>query len=230
MVLTQSNAGGGAAQVNPTIASKAGTPSWEVAILDQLSSLGDLNGVNPNDIIGIGMAEQGYGGVTSGSARSSTGAGGFFGLSANTPYSYGGNTFTLTPSELSGNNATDYALQAETASAVFASGLKASGGSVLGAESYYQTGSPSGKSSGVGIFQSLGLGGKQSPGAASSQTSGGGGSSNSGLANPIFGVLGGPSIAGVGFFFLALIVILIGGLVLVAGTLKGKGGSMPVPV
>jgi hypothetical protein len=34
----------------------------------------------------------------------------------------------------------------------------------------------------------------------------------------------------VGFFFIALLVILIGGLVLVGGTIKGKGGGMPIPV
>ena len=227
MALTQSNTGGGAAQVNPTIASKAGTPSWEVAILDQLSSLGELNGVNPNDIVGINRAEEGYGGNTSGSALSPTGYGGFFGLKANTTYSYRGSNFTLTPSELAGNNPTDYALQAQTASAAFANALNASGGNPVAAETKYQGGS----TEGAGVFRSLGITGNQgtgqSPSTQNPKSNSGG---NSGLANPIFGVLGGPSIAGVGFFFLALIVILIGGLVLVAGTIKGKGGSMPVPV
>jgi hypothetical protein len=230
MATTTTNTGGGATQVSSSVASKAGTPSWEVAILDSLSNQGSLNGVNPNDIVGIGYAEQGYGGVTSGGARSSTGAGGFFGLSSNTPYSYGGNTFSISSSQLSGSSAADYTAQAETASAVFATGLQAAKGNVLGAESYYQTGSTSGTSSGAGLFKNLGIGGNQGTGQAASSQTTSGSSTSSGLSNPIFGVLGGPSIAGVGFFFLAIVLLLIGGLVLVAGTLKGKGGSMPVPV
>ncbi len=229
--------GGGAPQVDPTIAQKAGIPSWEVQDLNTLSSEGALNGVNPNDLVGIQFAEEGYGGNSYGAARSSTGAGGFFGLYA-TNYSYGGQNFPITPGELSGTNSTDYMLQAQAASASFAQQLQNAHGNVLLAEHYYQAGPNSGtnlnQTSGPGRFKELGLGGNQSLGSSSStpvSSSGATSNSQGGAAQPIFGVLGGPSVGAVGIFFLAVLVLLIGGFLLVAGTIRGKGGgTVPVPV
>ena len=244
MTLSQSNTGGGASQVNPSIASKAGLPSWEETILNDLSSSGQLNGVNPNDLIGIQYAEEGPGGNSYGSARSSTGAGGFFGLSANENYTFGGSTYNLTSGQLSNTGASGYTAQAETASAAFANALKASGGNPLGAESYYQTGhtsyNPNNPPEGVAMFQELGITGNQGTGSLSPSSGGSSSSSpsntpnnNSSLANGIFGVFGGPSIASVAIFFVALVAILIGGLLLVGGTIKGankQGVPAVVPV
>lgn len=244
MTFQPSNTGGGAPQVNPSIASKAGLPSWEETILNDLSAAGLLNGVNPNDLIGIQYAEEGYGGNSYGSARSSTGAGGFFGLSANENYSFGGSNYDLTPSQLSNTGTSGYISQAEAASAAFANGLKASGGNPLGAEAYYQSGhtsyNPSNPPEGVAMFQELGITGNQGTGSLSPSSGGSSSSSpsntpnnNSSLANGIFGVFGGPSIASVAIFFVALVAILIGGLLLVGGTIKGankQGVPVVVPV
>ncbi len=235
MPILPSNLGGGAPQVSSSVAQKAGTPSWEVQALDTLSNEGALNGVNPNDLIGIQMAEEGYGGNSYGSARSSTGAGGYFGLSA-TNYSYGGQNYPITPGELSGTSQTDYMLQAQAASASFANQLKNAHGNVLLAEHYYQMGpnsrAPLSASDGPGIFQQLGISGSQSVGPASSQVSSSGSTSNTqaGASQPIFGVLGGPTVGSVAIFFVGVLVLGIGGFLLVAGTIKGKGGGTPVPV
>lgn len=238
MALTTSNLGGGAPQVSPTIAQKAGLPSWEVQALDTLSSEGALNGVNPNDLVGIQYAEEGYGGNSYGAARSTgagAGAGGYFGLYA-TNYSYGGQNFPITPGELSGTNPTDYMLQAQAASASFANQLNNAHGNVLLAEHYYQAGPNSGtnlnQTSGPGLFKELGITGNQSLGPSSTPISSSGATSNSqsAAAQPIFGVLGGPSVGAVAIFFVAVLVLLIGGFLLVAGTIRGKGGSTPVPI
>lgn len=218
------------------MASLSQIPSWETAQLDSLAANGKLNGVSPIDLQAITLSEMNPAYAPTVNPQ---GFGGYFGTSVTDP-AYGGNGQTI----LNSQSTSAYDLQAQVASGIFAQGLAQNGGNPLAAEAYYQ-GNPNG--SGQSVFQQLGItspqtvgphnavgisgqmGGSGGNGSTSSSSSNNSSSGNSGLSNPIFGVLGGPSIAGVGFFFLAIVLLLIGGLVLVAGTLKGKGGSMPIP-
>ncbi len=199
---------------------------WEVQILDQLSNAGLLNGVNPNDLVGIQVAEQGYGGYNSGVLNSS-GIGGFFGESANTPYGpYGG----ISSGEMVTSSAQSYTAQAQIASYVFAQGLQRSGGNILEAESYYQTGSIHGRSSGDSIFTSLGLTGTESGASPGSSTGGGSssppssGSTGSLTTTPNDMTFFGIDLSQIGrylaFFLIAIVILIIGGLVMATGAIK----------
>lgn len=119
-----------------------GLPGWEKTQLEKLSATGKLSGLPAQLIAAITMAEEGSlasTGVTSaGSARSSTGAGGFFGESTQ---NYG-TGWQLTTAQLSGTTANAFDMQAELAARQFAKYLSETGGTVTKAEGIYQTGKP----------------------------------------------------------------------------------------
>jgi len=128
-------------------------PSWQQAELAQLSGEGLLSGVSPLYLAVIDQAESsGQGG-----GLNPQGYGGYFGLGAGSTYPAG------TPSSalLSNPSQQSFDAQAEIAASTFAQDLSSAGGSPIGAEGIYQTGSASpagGPSEGQLLMQEL-LGG-----------------------------------------------------------------------
>lgn len=117
-------------------------PSWQVTDLEQLSSAGDLSGINPLVLAGIAGGESGY--ENAGPGINTAGYGGYFGLGENSSYSYGPNSFTDTPAELETNSSPSFELQAETAAAEVAHLLSSNtdGGGIQGALAGYTGGGP----------------------------------------------------------------------------------------
>jgi len=111
----------------PTL-SDIGIPGWAQTQLQKLASEGKLSGVNPVDIGLIGRAESSY----NPGPYNGPGYGGYFGTSQ----AESGVSDPTNPST--------FGQQAQAAAKVFAAGLRASGGNVVGAENYYQTGSTAG--------------------------------------------------------------------------------------
>ena len=141
-------------------------PAWEIQSLQNLSAQGKLYGIPPQVIAYIDSAESS--GNAGGSARSSTGYGGWFGLQDNVAYPAG----KLTPAQLSDTSPAGFALQAQIAASEFASLLSKNGNDPIKAEQAYQ-GSTTGD--GTRIFQQY-LGGIKiqaaDPGSVAAATSG----------------------------------------------------------
>lgn len=138
-------------------------PTWQVDTLNQLSSQGQLSGVNPNALAVMDLAES----SGKGGGINSSGYGGFFGLGAGSTYPGG----TVSSSLLSDPGQSSFAQQAKIAASEFASLLKGQGGNYIAAEQQYQTGSPSGIGEGASLFQSYGIGGTPSSLSSSSSPS-----------------------------------------------------------
>jgi hypothetical protein len=111
-----------------SIESATGFPSAEWDILQELQSQGVLDSVTPDDLAVIWQAE----GSNSSDAVNSEGYGGWFGTTDGTG---------------------SFQSQAESAAGTYSAGLTASGGDLVGAEEYYQTGSTTGGGTGSEVFQ-----------------------------------------------------------------------------
>lgn len=97
----------------------SGMPPWEEQELTQLSTAGDLSGLNPLVLAGVGENESGW--EVKGAGINSIGDGGYYGLQEHGTYSYGGTSFTETPAILSANNEVSFAEQSEAAAAAIES-------------------------------------------------------------------------------------------------------------
>lgn len=112
----------------------ASIPTGEIAQLEALAKQGLLSGVDPAILAAQDQAESsGQGG-----AVNAEGDGGFFGLAANTPY--GAQGLTVSPTALTGTDATSFDTQAEAAAALDASLLGQYGGNTTEMEQAYQLG------------------------------------------------------------------------------------------
>jgi hypothetical protein len=112
----------------------ADIPSSEINQLQALAAQGLLNGVPPSVLAAQVQAESGgTGGFVNGA-----GYGGYFGLSAGTPY--GASGAAVTSAELTGTSPSGFDTQAETAAAEDASLLARYGGSTTEMERAYQGG------------------------------------------------------------------------------------------
>jgi hypothetical protein len=194
-------------------------PSWQVAALEQLAAQNRLSGVPTWVLALIAKEESGF--EDAGAGINSSNYGGYFGLSAN----------SVPPSVLLTNSQASFEQQAPVAAAIFAQGLKLSGGNYVGAENYYQTGKVGSTSGGAKLFAQF-LGGGLTGGQVSSSAPSPSSASASGCA---FGV--GPfcifSQAGLQRFYGALLmgagglVITVGlGLVVIGALAETKAGRV----
>lgn len=117
----------------------SGMPAWQQQELNRLSQQGLLSGINPLVLAGIGANESGW--EVQGSGINSSGYGGFYGLGQNSTYSFGGQSFTETPSLLMDPGVQSFDQQSEAAAAEVAS-LMQSSGSLQNALAAYTGGGP----------------------------------------------------------------------------------------
>lgn len=222
-------------------------PAWELADLDQLSSEGELSGLNPTVLGAIDQAES----SGNGGGINSEGYGGYFGLGVGKTYP--GQTAPVSSSLLSSVSPAAFIAQAQIAAAEFASLLKGTGGNAEEAEQNYQGGGTEGSSilatdlgdaspySGVnGITETSGLNGNPfnddglDPfnifGAAAGAVSGAAGAAGSAAVQGATSVLGGliaplkTYIEDAGLVIFGLIVIVVG-LVVLAHSVTSGGSS-----
>lgn len=118
----------------------AGQPAWQVADLQQLAASGQLFGLNPAVLTGVAENESGW--EVRGAGINPEGYGGFYGLGANSTYSYAGQTFHDTPSLLSDPGSSSFETQSITAAAEIESLLNQYGGDLNKAISAYVSGGP----------------------------------------------------------------------------------------
>lgn len=115
-------------------------PAWEQQELNKLSSQGLLSGINPLVLAGIAGNESGY--ENAGAGINSEGYGGFYGLGSHSTYSYGGQSFTESPSILSDPGVSSFDQQSEAAAAEVASLLASNNGNLQAALAQYTGGGP----------------------------------------------------------------------------------------
>lgn len=117
----------------------------QAQILNQLAQSGELSGLNPEVLEAIDAEESGD--EAKGAGINSSNYGGYFGLGVGSNYGFG----PVSRSLLDTNSASSFTAQAQMAAASFEGDLTRTGGNVDEAESIYQTGSPTGETSGGGI-------------------------------------------------------------------------------
>lgn len=120
-------------------------PTWEQTDLDNLSSSGQLSGLDPVVLGVIDSAES----SGSGGGVNSEGYGGFFGLGESSEYPGG----TTTPALLESSTSQSFEEQAVIAASAFNEYLTEAGGNPINAEEIYQSGSASGPTEGSKIMQ-----------------------------------------------------------------------------
>lgn len=118
----------------------SGMPPWESAELTKLSAAGQLSGVNPLVLAGIGQNESGW--EVKGAGINSSGYGGYYGLGQNSKYSYGGQSIQITPAIDSTNSLASFDVQSEAAALEVRSLLSTYGGDLNKALSAYVSGGP----------------------------------------------------------------------------------------
>ncbi len=137
----------------------ASVPSWELDQLGQLSSQGQLSGVDPHILAAVDQAESsGQGG-----GINSAGYGGFFGLSDSATYPGG---WATSPGLLQSTSPSAFDAQAQAAAAEFASLLAGNANNPYAAETAYQGGS----SEGTSVFANLGIPTESSAGSPATAT------------------------------------------------------------
>lgn len=109
-------------------------PAWQQTELNNLSAAGKLSGLSPLVLSGIAENESGY--ENKGAGINSSGYGGYFGLGQNSSYSFGGQSFTETPSLLESNSQPAFDQQAEAAAAALASYIQETGSLQAGLAKY----------------------------------------------------------------------------------------------
>lgn len=204
-------------------------PAWEEQDLNQLASAGLLSGVNPLVLAGIAQNESGF--ENKGPGINSIGDGGFFGLGENSTYSYNGQSFTDTPSELLDPSSSSFELQAQT-SALDVARLLASKGSLQSALATYTGGGPdngdytdatailgSTPVSSSASYPVTGTG-TTAPASTTSSSSGSSGGTSSAVTIPWWGKLLGISSSDIGGLVARILLIIVALILLAVGVDK----------
>ena len=100
-------------------------PAWQQDQLNQLSNQGMLSGINPLVLAGIAQNESGF--ENAGAGINSSGYGGFYGLGQHSTYSFGGSSYTETPTLLMDSSMASFDQQSEASAAEVASLLQKTG-------------------------------------------------------------------------------------------------------